>query len=300
MNRFGETDMPANFALGARSRRARGFAAVLLAAGLLWLPSFALAADVIRVELVTGGDDLRGGDENLDVSFLDARRSDVLRKPNANAAANWAPHSRHAVEVPVTEEQLLRLASIELALGGSPSFPETTDHWNLESLRVVAAVAGQEIVLFEGRGTPLFRFEGTRSRRFDLRRIGQCVSAARCDDGLYCNGVEQCLVSVREGLPWRSCAAGRAPVVCGAGMACDERFDRCGVAAVDADGDGAKSLATGGDDCDDGDPNRFPGNAEVCDSDGHDEDCDFQTGGIRDADGDGQVSSMCFNWGPPR
>lgn len=303
MNRFGEMDMHGKFD-GAPRRgfgpRARRFMAVLLAACLLLLPPVVMAADGIRVEMVTGGDDLRGGDENLDVRFLNASKQAVVTTRNANVSANWANQSRHGFDVAVTEEQLLQLAFIELTLTGSPSWPETTDHWNLEALRVVALMGGQEIVLFEGRGTPLFRFEGTRRRVFDLRRVGECLTAARCDDGLYCNGVEQCVVSTRNGLPWRGCAAGRAPLVCAGGTACSESSKRCVVSAVDADGDGVDSVASGGTDCDDQDANRYPGNIEICDAHGHDEDCDFETGGLRDADGDGHQSNQCFNWGPAR
>lgn len=44
----------------------------------------------------------------------------------------------------------------------------------------------------------------------------------------------------------------------------------------DADGDGRISIACeGGDDGDDTDPNRYPGNLEVCDVLDYDEDCDF-------------------------
>lgn len=55
----------------------------------------------------------------------------------------------------------------------------------------------------------------------------------------------------------------------------------------DCDGDGFNSEQFGGFDCDDADRNRFPGNTEVADADGHDEDCDYTTYGFRDVDGDG-------------
>lgn len=67
----------------------------------------------------------------------------------------------------------------------------------------------------------------------------------------------------------------------------------------DYDGDGHDAIEHGGDDCDDADATRFPGNPEYCDADGHDEDCNLDTFGDRDLDGDGQISSQCFNLGPP-
>jgi hypothetical protein len=67
---------------------------------------------------------------------------------------------------------------------------------------------------------------------------------------------------------------------------------------VDADGDGHPSIASGGDDCDDQDSMRYPGNAEVCDVLGRDEDCDNSTFGTRDADGDGFIDEWCRNTWP--
>jgi cysteine-rich repeat protein len=63
----------------------------------------------------------------------------------------------------------------------------------------------------------------------------------------------------------------------------------------DGDGDGSRSIACGGDDCDDTDRRRFPGNTEVCDSTAHDEDCDATTFGMRDADMDGAQAGYCCN-----
>lgn len=64
----------------------------------------------------------------------------------------------------------------------------------------------------------------------------------------------------------------------------------------DCDGDGHDALVgCGGDDCDDGDPNRYPGNVEVCDASDHDEDCDSSTFGERDTDHDGYFDDKCCN-----
>tara|TARA_B100001750_G_scaffold200104_1_gene174128 strand:+ start:389 stop:1747 length:1359 start_codon:yes stop_codon:yes gene_type:complete len=119
-----------------------------------------------------------------------------------------------------------------------------------------------------------------------------CASNLECDDGLFCNGAETCDPADPAASPL-GCVAGEAPPCAGA---CDETADTCpgGCTDPDMDRDGVDSVACGGDDCDDADPNRFPGNAEVCDEAGHDEDCDPTTLGF-DLDGDGFVSTRCCN-----
>jgi hypothetical protein len=58
----------------------------------------------------------------------------------------------------------------------------------------------------------------------------------------------------------------------------------------DFDNDGARSIAAGGLDCDDFNPQRAPGRTEVIDPNDLDEDCEPSTFGRVDADGDGAPS----------
>jgi len=126
--------------------------------------------------------------------------------------------------------------------------------------------------------------------------IVECETDADCDDRLFCNGIEYCS-------PTDPNADGSGCVeaileTCREGEICDEGQDLCidpceGV--DDLDGDGHLNMECGGDDCDDADPDRYPGNLEVCDLASHDEDCDPATFGSRDVDNDGFSDDRCCN-----
>lgn len=84
--------------------------------------------------------------------------------------------------------------------------------------------------------------------------VGPCTTDLQCDDGLFCNGAEACQSDM--------CTSGEAP--CSAGQACSEALSACtgNCDTSDADGDGFDSIACGGEDCDDTDTDRYPGNTE--------------------------------------
>jgi len=121
-----------------------------------------------------------------------------------------------------------------------------------------------------------------------------CTAARDCDDGLFCNGLEGCSGG--------RCRAG-LPVDCDDRIACtrdacSEEERACRHISPDADGDGHGDARCFGDDCNDADSGRFPGNPEFCDGAGHDEDCDTQTFGQVDEDRDGHVAARCCNVTP--
>jgi hypothetical protein len=122
-----------------------------------------------------------------------------------------------------------------------------------------------------------------------------CSGDSDCADGLFCNGSERCNPGAKNSDEHGCVKADIGP--CSEGENCDEAADKCVACADndDLDGDNHKSIECSGDDCDDNDPNRFPGNVEVCDDKDHDEDCDATTFGERDVDNDGSYDIECCN-----
>ena len=121
-----------------------------------------------------------------------------------------------------------------------------------------------------------------------------CTVDLDCGDHVFCNGIERCMPGA-AGADGCGCMRVEPATPCMANQVCNEAAQRCEACRTDADGDGRISMACGGDDCDEGDPNRFPGNPEVCDALGHDEDCDALTFGEVDADGDQFFDAQCCN-----
>jgi hypothetical protein len=143
---------------------------------------------------------------------------------------------------------------------------------------------------------PFVMFLSTASTSADVIYEG-CRNKSECNDGVFCNGEEVCAVTRQrnsQGVIVKEvgvCQAGTNP--CDRGWQCRNAEAVCLEPCEDRDGDGFKAITCGGDDCDDRDPNRYPGNTEICDASGIDEDCDPRTVGSTDLDGDGFLSPLC-------
>jgi hypothetical protein len=107
------------------------------------------------LEARTGGDDLRGGNDNLNVTvyFKDGKSQTIN---NVNNRARWIGNYTETVPLKLTTPvPLNQIKSFKLTttFGGGIG----GDNWNLEGVRFIA----NDIELLSKSGTPLFRFTGS-------------------------------------------------------------------------------------------------------------------------------------------
>lgn len=134
----------------------------------------------------------------------------------------------------------------------------------------------------------------------DAGPVALCERDLDCVNGEFCDGAERCLPGTAGAGP-DGCVAGTSP--CSATDTCDETADECvsvDCSEPDADDDGDASLACGGGDCDDTNPNIRSEIPEVCDALGVNEDCDPLTihnedTNDGDRDRDDFIDTRCFN-----
>ena len=132
-------------------------------------PDVALAPRELVLELETGGDDLRGGNDNLHVVAL-LRDGRELRFENVNNRRRWVNNSWQTVAVPLpdgVEPADIRGVRLETTFGGGLG----GDNWNLD--RIIAwgrTEAGRANLFDSGRdppAKPIFRFTGdSRANEF--------------------------------------------------------------------------------------------------------------------------------------
>ena len=121
-------------------------------------PDVALAPKELVLELKTGGDDLRGGNDNLHVVAL-LRDGRELRFENVNNLRRWVANSWQTVAVPLPDGVApadIRGVRLETTFGGGIG----GDNWNLDRIIASARSADGRVTLFDSRDTQPFRFTG--------------------------------------------------------------------------------------------------------------------------------------------
>ena len=124
-------------------------------------PSSTSAISRLHVTLRTGGDDLRGGNDNVHGRAVVSGRTST--EIMLNGRARWADGSRNTVILPVpsgTDFGNLRGLDLRTTFGGGWN----GDNWNLDELLVEAESGGRRFTVFHQTRAPLFRFTGSASR----------------------------------------------------------------------------------------------------------------------------------------
>lgn len=148
------------------SRNACTSSALWISAVLVGLlPRFPVDAQELIVRFGTGGDDLRGGNDNVHLVLL-LRTGAPIRFDNVNGLNRWPGNSSQRVVLPLPETfkfQDVVGVRLETTFSGGIG----GDNWNLDHLQVTAQLGRESCLLFDQSGVPLFRFTGEqRVRQF--------------------------------------------------------------------------------------------------------------------------------------
>lgn len=174
------------------------------------------------VEIKTGGDDLRGGNDNVSLSVGLFGRS-PLRFENVNASVRWIGNYSQFVAVklptPVLPENITSVG-VHTKFGGGIS----GDNWNMDFIIVRARGGGVDRILVNQRGAPLKRFTGNvhdhveqiRWLLMEARMGARGLSGGALNASLiviYRGRPPQNFANLNAGLPWAPNTTARAAML---------------------------------------------------------------------------------------
>ncbi|WP_157472879.1 hypothetical protein [Frankia sp. EAN1pec] len=203
--------------LAATAVVAVGFAPASTAGGPSEFNDCTTVAPCLLLTFDTGGDDLRGGGSDLNIS-IDTRAHSLRSINNVNLSSNWSNNSRHTVGVDLVKhfgagilaEEITTVSLGVTTLAGNPF--QSPDNWNLDSVTVQYQVSnGAPRTLRQTYPAAPFRFTGANSSR-DVRI-----------DGLLDSGFEW--QGSRIGAPWTTEGPDAKGVDVNLGLARNPGFD---------------------------------------------------------------------------
>jgi hypothetical protein len=115
--------------------------------------------DSLLLEISTGGDDLRGGNDNVSAT-VNFRSRPSEQFPNLNKSQRWIGSYTETVQIglssPVGIEEISSVV-FTTAFGGGLG----GDNWNVDCIQICAVVGDSAIEIFKAMGSPLVRFTGS-------------------------------------------------------------------------------------------------------------------------------------------
>lgn len=112
----------------------------------------------LKLDVKTGSDDLRGGNDNVSVEVVlaDGQR---IKKDNINRGKRWIDRSWNSVGISLPDTVRagqVRSVSLKTSFGGGIG----GDNWNLDELNAELRVGGAVVQSCKRTGSPLVRFDG--------------------------------------------------------------------------------------------------------------------------------------------
>ncbi len=118
------------------------------------------AISYLLITCHTGGDDLRGGKDNLNIAVRN-KAGQVQTTNNVNGSNKWGNNTAHTVRVAVPAgTRMSDLSRVQLTTTFSGGW--NGDNWNLDRLTIIAVAGGQKKQVYSKLGRPLHRFTGDK------------------------------------------------------------------------------------------------------------------------------------------
>lgn len=112
----------------------------------------------LLLEIFTGGDDLRGGNDNVQ-AIVNFKNGTSQKFENINKGARWINHYYQVVPIELQKSvkcEQIKSVVLKTTFGGGIG----GDNWNVNSFRVFAQEGTYQRELYNGAGDPLVRFDG--------------------------------------------------------------------------------------------------------------------------------------------
>jgi len=120
---------------------------------------------LLAVEIGTGNDDLRGGNDNVNL-FVNMKSGTQVLFDNINRSVRWADNSTNKVTQVPTPGKIADVAGfrLETTFGGGIG----GDNWNLNRFIVHGIVSNVANKMVDVSGNPLYRFTGDQ-KSFEIK-----------------------------------------------------------------------------------------------------------------------------------